>query len=137
LQRLTEAIPFFLAPHIITILRIEFVHALLDVPPEVLNWVEVGRVSWLVNRPNALQLEPRARCARGVYARVIVHKELRPTILRQESFLQSLDVTLATVATAGSIRIALYDHELTASRSTTFIQLYRPPYHLSWLATSR
>jgi hypothetical protein len=116
-----------------TVLGKKLVHALLEVPPEVLNWVE-GRWVRPVNRPNALQHEP---CVRGVYARVIVHEELRLTMVRQKSFLQSFNVALAAVATVGNIRIALHDRELIASRSTTFIQPYRFLYHLSWLATGK
>jgi hypothetical protein len=42
LQRAAKAILLFLAPHIVVILRIEFVYALLKMPLEVLNRVEVG-----------------------------------------------------------------------------------------------
>jgi hypothetical protein len=40
-QRLTKTIPFFLSFAVIVILGIEIVHALFEVPPEVLNGVEV------------------------------------------------------------------------------------------------
>jgi hypothetical protein len=40
-QRSTKAILLFSSYTIIVVLWIEFVHALLESPPEVLNWVEV------------------------------------------------------------------------------------------------
>ena len=40
-QSLTKAIPLFLSYTKVVILWEESVHALLEVPPEVLNWVEV------------------------------------------------------------------------------------------------
>jgi hypothetical protein len=39
----------------------------------------------------------------------ILYEQLQMPILRQETFCQGLNVTLGTVATAGSIRITLHD----------------------------
>jgi hypothetical protein len=72
-----------------------------------------------------------------VYVHIILHEELRLTTVRLESFLQRLNVTLAAILTAESIRIVLYDDQLAAARSAKFIQLYSTPYHLSWLAATR
>jgi hypothetical protein len=41
LQRLTTPIPLFLGCAVITIPLVGLVHASLEDPPEVLNWVEV------------------------------------------------------------------------------------------------
>jgi hypothetical protein len=38
----TKAIPLFLCFAVIVVLRVEFVHALLVHPPEVLNWIQIG-----------------------------------------------------------------------------------------------
>jgi hypothetical protein len=57
----------------------------------------------------------------GAYVRIILHEELRLTIVRQKSFLQRLNVTLAAIPKAESIRIALHDDQLAAARSTMFI----------------
>jgi hypothetical protein len=71
------------------------------------------------------------RCAQGVYARIILHEELKLTIVRQESFLQRLNVTLAAIHMVESIRIVFHDDQLAVARLTTFIQPYSTPYHLS------
>jgi hypothetical protein len=42
LQSLTKTIPLFFSYTIVVILWIELVHALFEVPPEVLNRVEIG-----------------------------------------------------------------------------------------------
>jgi hypothetical protein len=93
-----------------------------------------------ISMPTTCALHARCvhmHCTQDVYIRIILHEELRPTIVRQEFFLQRLNVTLAAIPTAESIRIALHDDQLAAARSTTFIQSYSTPYHLSWLAASR
>jgi hypothetical protein len=65
-----------------------------------------------------------------------MHKLLRTPIVRQQSFCQRLNVTLARVATLFGIEIALYDDQFTAPRATSFIQPYTCLYHLSWFPTS-
>ena len=47
---------------------------------------------------------------RYVYARVILHKQLRLTVVRQEPFAQRLYIALGAVSIIYSIRIALYNN---------------------------
>jgi hypothetical protein len=56
-----------------------------------------------------------------VYARIILHEELKLTIVRQKSFLQRLNVTLAAIHMVESIRIVLHDDQLAVARLTTSI----------------
>jgi hypothetical protein len=47
---------------------------------------------------------------RSVYARVILHKQLRLTIVRQETFAQRLNVALGAVSTSCGIKVLLYNN---------------------------
>jgi hypothetical protein len=47
---------------------------------------------------------------RSVYARVILHKQLRLTIVRQETFAQRFNVALGAVSTLCSIKVPLYNN---------------------------
>jgi hypothetical protein len=40
-QDLTKAIPLYFNYTVVVVLWVEFVHAPLEVPPEVLNWIKV------------------------------------------------------------------------------------------------
>jgi hypothetical protein len=40
-QRFTKALSLLLSHTVVIVLWVELVHALLEVPPEVLNWVEI------------------------------------------------------------------------------------------------
>ena len=56
-----------------------------------------------------------------VYRRVILHEQLRLTVVREEALAQRIDVTLGAVSTVESIEIPLHNDQLAPPRSTPFI----------------
>ena len=112
-QSLTKALPLLFSHTVVVVLWIEFVHALLEMPPKVLNRVEVWWIRWPLDRCNMLRSKPCLGCTWCVYTRVVLHEKLGTSPMREETLLKSLNITLSAIATFWRIEILLYDDEFT------------------------